>query len=337
MKINKILAIVGLFGFVSIAYGQTAQLKGNIRGLRDADLSISYYEGKEAKISKLKAEADQFTWKGNVSEAQRIMITFPKRKVWVYVEPGNMQLDGHIDSLSNIRLEGSKIQDEAEAYNKLLEPILSQAKRLFEKYGNVDKQEQLALEQRIQELNMQRQAIADSYITAHPQSAFSLTLVTDLATLGEYKDILKVYSQLGEDIKASQEGQRLSKRLAILKRSEIGSPVLNFTQSDNTGKQVTFSEFKGKYVFIDFWASWCGPCRAENPNVLKAYNKYKDKKFTIVGISLDDNEEKWKKAIEEDNIPWTQLSDLKGSKNEIAAYYGVMGYPVHCWSIRKEK
>ena len=103
--------------------------------------------------------------------------------------------------------------------------------------------------------------------------------------------------------------------------------MLSFTQNDVDGRPVHFADFRGKYVFVDFWASWCAPCRAENPNVLAAYNRYKDKNFTVIGVSLDDNEAKWKKAIQDDNLPWTQVSDLKGFKNEVSTYYGIRGIP----------
>src|SRR6185312_5922417 len=107
----------------------------------------------------------------------------------------------------------------------------------------------------------------------------------------------------------------------------IGAQMMNFSQADTTGKPVQFADFKGKYVLVDFWASWCGPCRAENPNVLKAYNKYKDKGFTVVGISLDEKGDKWKKAIRDDHMPWDELSDLKGWKNDVSEYFGIQGIP----------
>jgi peroxiredoxin len=103
----------------------------------------------------------------------------------------------------------------------------------------------------------------------------------------------------------------------------------NFEATDINGNTVSLSDFKGKYVLFDFWASWCGPCRAENPNVVVAYNKYKDKNFTILGISLDQPGKKdaWMKAVEKDGLPWTQVSDLKFWNNEAALLYGVKSIP----------
>lgn len=327
MKTFQILTIAGLFCITGTAFAQQATLKGNIKGLGDAELNFHYYEGNEAKTSNVKVTGDKFTWTAPMANPQKVTVMFPKRAVWLFVEPGNMELNGSMDSLNKVKLTGSKIQDEADAYNKLLEPFSEQEQPLYQKYGKVSKEEQLALEQKLQDIRMQKRAVANKYIAEHPESAFSLSLVTDRAGMGEYKDIQAVYDKLGKNIKASPEGKRLTERLAILKRSAIGTPMLNFTQNDTEGKPVNFAAFKGKYVLVDFWASWCGPCRAENPNVLKAYNKYKDKNFTVVGISLDDKGDNWKKAIKDDGMPWTQLSDLKGWKNEVSQYYGIMGIP----------
>lgn len=327
MKTFQILTVTVLFCMAGTAFGQQANLKGNIKGLGDAELNFHYYEGNETKSSNVKVTGDKFIWTATIPNPQKITIMFPKRAVWVFVEPGNMELTGSMDSLNKVKLTGSKIQDEADAYDKLLEPFSSQEMPLYQKYGKVSKEEQLELEQKLQDIKMQKRAVANKYIAEHPESAFSLSLVTDRAGMGKYEDIQSVYGLLGKNIKDTPEGKRLTERLAVLKRSAIGTAMLNFTQNNTEGKPVNFSAFKGKYVLVDFWASWCGPCRAENPNVLKAYNKYQDKNFTVVGISLDDKGDNWKKAIKDDGMPWTQLSDLKGWKNEVSQYYGIMGIP----------
>jgi thiol-disulfide isomerase/thioredoxin len=327
MKTFQILTISGLLLMTVTAFAQQATVKGDIKGLGDAELNFHYYEGNEPKTSNVKVTGDKFTWTAPMPDPQKITIMFPKRAVWIFVESGNMEMKGSADSLDRVELIGSKIQTEADAYDKVLEPFSSQEMPLYQKYGKVSKEEQLQLEQKLADIRKQKRVVANDYIASHPESAFSLSLVTDRAGMGDYNDIQAMFDHLGKNIKATPEGKRLNERLVILKRSAIGTPMLNFTQNDTEGKPVNFAAFKGKYVLIDFWASWCGPCRAENPNVLKAYNKYKDKNFTVVGVSLDDKGDNWKKAIKDDGMPWTQLSDLKGWKNEVSTYYGIMGIP----------
>ena len=114
-----------------------------------------------------------------------------------------------------------------------------------------------------------------------------------------------------------------------LENVQIGKVAPEFSLPDTAGVSVSLSDFKGKYVLLDFWASWCPPCRRENPNVVKAFNEYKDKNFTIVGISLDKDKSKWMKAIADDNLAWTHLSDLKYWDSEIPALYWVRGIPAN--------
>ena len=109
--------------------------------------------------------------------------------------------------------------------------------------------------------------------------------------------------------------------------SWVDKQAPNLTMNDINGKPVSISDFKGKYVLIDFWASWCGPCRKENPNVVAAYNKYKDKNFTILGVSLDQDKDSWVQAIKNDNLAWAQMSDLKQWQSAAVSTYNIEGIP----------
>ena len=111
--------------------------------------------------------------------------------------------------------------------------------------------------------------------------------------------------------------------------TEVGVNAPEFNLPTPDGKSVALSSLKGQYVLVDFWASWCGPCRGENPNVVAAYAKFKDKNFTIIGVSLDNKKDAWEKAIKDDNLSWTQVSDLKGWSSAAAVLYGVQSIPTN--------
>lgn len=166
------------------------------------------------------------------------------------------------------------------------------------------------------------------FVKMNPSSPVSLYLIQQ--AVGLNPDAAKgepMFALLAPALQNSEKGKELAELIEMGRKTMLGKQAIDFIQPDANGNSVSLSSFKGKYVLVDFWASWCGPCRTESPNLVKAYEKYKAKNFEILGVSLDQNKEKWLKAINDDHYTWTQAGDMKGWENAAARVYGIQGIP----------
>lgn len=305
-----------------------ASIEADIKGLTDSVVYISGLKDDPGKSDTVKVKDGKFSWSGTITDPRKIYIGTTQQYMELFMENAPVKITGTADSLYYSKVTGSATQDEYKAFQETLKDVDEAQSPLYQQLHDAkDEKVKAELEEKIEALQKVRRGRVNAYIGSHPASAVSLAYLTDIALFGEFPRADSLYRLIDPKAKQTVAGQKLAERLVIIKRGTIGQTIKDFTQNDLDGKPVKFSDYKGKYLFVDFWASWCGPCRAENPNVLKAYNAFKGKNFDVVGISLDDKADKWKEAVQKDGMPWKQLSDLKGFENEISSYYGIQAIP----------
>jgi peroxiredoxin/uncharacterized protein (DUF4415 family) len=249
----------------------------------------------------------------------------------IIIDTGRLYLTGHADSLRNLKAWGTLAQEEYNAFMTRMNPLFRRSNDLFETGFKIKKNDKRRLDS-VEKLKKQatiriEQAIADH--VKQYRSQVSAYLVTEHMALANGASLEPLYMMLPTAVQQSHFGLKFAKRLNTSLMTDIGKIAPTFTLPNETGKLVSLESYRGKFLLIDFWASWCGPCRAENPNLLKAYQSYHDKGFEILSISMDKDSTNWLKAIKEDRLPWTQVSDLKANDSLLTTLYGIKIIPLN--------
>ncbi|WP_378172974.1 redoxin domain-containing protein [Aquimarina sp. SS2-1] len=305
-------------------------ISGTLKNIEDSTWIYINQDNKIVDSTQIIGEKFEFT--GSVEEPSSFFMMVGKTNPEYFVlwaENLIITVEGEKGNLKNTTISAGKTQKEREILTKRTDKINQALNFIEKKYGYTDiPRESIDSVVKAQnKLLSEMEQISKGFIREFPDSYVSVNSLNIYNTTWDKKVVAELYDNLSDKMKSSKNGLEIKQFLSLPGTPKIGEKYIDFKLPNATGELIKLSEIKGKYILVEFWASWCGPCIEANPKLVKTYNKYKDQGFEIIGVSLDNNKEYWLKAIEKDQLPWVNVSDLKGGKTEVAQIYGINGIP----------
>ncbi len=327
---------------------QSFTISGSVKGLDPSvdKVYISYASNGQNVLDSTDVSGSKYKFQGFITQPTRVDLrasykggiqpSMSRDLITLFVEPATITVNS-TDSFSNAITDGSKSNVEFLKMQAAAKPFQSKTDALLKKINLYKQQkDEKNLEDaqlQLDELDAQlKEDVYANYIrqnTGSPLTFFALQQYSG-ATMPKPGESLELFNLLSEQMKQSHDGQRMHSLIVRSINASVGKPAVDFTQTDMTGNSVTLSAYKGKTVLINFWASWCGPCRALDAGLVKLYNTYKNNNFEIINVSLDKPGEKqeWLKAVNEDGVGvFTQVTDLRFWNNAVAQQYGIVALP----------
>lgn len=340
---KKIFLIVAFAGILTSCTKSNYTISGEIQGFEDGTMVYLNTIGDNELVKKDSTEIKEnvFQFKGNTEDIEYAFIQIgnsegqPPFNIPMILESGEIKITADKQDPSQTKVTGTKNNEDLNKYNEMAASYTKKIQE-FQRANDAkfkeasEKNDSQTVQQLLDQNDALRKEMVDAtsqFIDNHKDSYVSLLLLNQYGEEFGSENYATKYNNLALTIKQTKLGKEIAQELKNLEATSIGQKAPDFTAKSPEGADVSLYQNLGKVTIIDFWASWCGPCRIENPNVVKLYNQYRDKGLQIIGVSLDKDADKWKKAIADDQLSWIHLSHLKMWDDPIAKQYNIRAIP----------
>lgn len=304
------------------------EINGNIINIpKNATIYLKNIEFADSTI----AFDGKFRFEGKVEKPTRVLLSVGnsprKRSFWL--ENDKIEISGTFENIDKLKVLGGKNQQMANLLLSRTKQILLEKENISNLITNIgdstlNKDSLYALNKVYSNQIMQ---IERQFIKEHPNTLEGALLLDKHKRSWSKDSVTYIFDLMKPEIQKTKIGVTIKRYLELSKNPQIGETYIDFENKNTNGDKINLSQLRAKYTLIDFWASWCTPCRKENPNLVELFNRYKEYGFNIVGVSLDTSKSRWLAAIEEDNLPWDNLNDFSGPEGEVATIYDIKGIP----------
>jgi thiol-disulfide isomerase/thioredoxin len=331
-----LVVLAGSFGVAKAQ--QNFVIKGKLGHIKEPAKVFIMYVNKYMQTDSAEVKNNEFTLSGTVNLKQRVNLflrqggksQYSHDQIPIYLEAGVIEVNSP-DSLRHAKLGGTQLNKDQQELVQTLGNLKELQANIVTNFRNEpDSVKRMKLMEDYKQLDVLLQTNLAGFIQSHPNSLVAMhALRNNFNPVDNVELATNLFNGMSDSVKASSSGELYKEAIENVFKLSVGKIAPDFAAKDLQGTEKHLSDFKGKYVLLDFWASWCGPCRKESPHLVESYAKFRDKQFEILSFSVDKEAEDWKKAVEKDQYTWTNLRDVQDPTMSVAKLYGITSIPTN--------